>query len=192
MYAGKTSLSRTLRKEHGFAFADYTGYLKELGAKALNNLTGDRLTKEDIEQDKANYRLFLQELGRLIDFNGGVPFVHDLVWRDAFDGWDDYGCAQLKERVIFDCVRTGAQYAQLAKMGFTLVRLVLPREEQRARAAALGVDGETLARMVAHPIETPVPFFPGEVRLDATKPTEELVEELLARGRTLALAEPAA
>lgn len=179
MYSGKTTLSRQLVAAHGFVLVNYTDYLKELAARALCHL-GQYTSVEQIKADKTRFRSFLQDLGTLLGFDDGA-FVEQCLFEQAAIVWTGPQEAALPERIVFDNVRTPAQFAILQRFGFHLVRLDIPRELQRHRALELGISGEELVRVTMHGIEQPLPSTAGELVLDACLGAEELADAVLRR-----------
>jgi hypothetical protein len=186
MYSGKTTLSRALVAAHGFTLVNYTDYLKELASRALSHI-GMYTSVEQIKADKTHFRAFLQDLGTLLGFDEGA-FVEQCLFEQAATVWTGPQEAALPERIVFDNVRTPAQFAILQRYGFHLVRLFIPTDEQVRRALEAGATIPELVRVGQHSIETPLPPQDGEIILDATLPTEVLADALLRR----ALAQPQA
>ena len=179
MYSGKTTLSRQLVAAHGFVLVNYTDYLKELAARALTHL-GQYTSVEQIKADKTRFRSFLQDLGTLLGFDSG-GFVEECLFEQAAVVWTGPQEAALPGNIVFDNVRTPAQFAILQRFGFRLVRLFLPTDEQVHRALEAGVAIPELVRVGQHSIETPLPPQAGELTLDATLPVEELANAVLRR-----------
>jgi hypothetical protein len=184
MYSGKTTLARKLESAHGFTLVNYTDYLKSLAVKALNAL-GQLTSVEEIAANKTKYRPFLQDLGTLLDFDGG-KYVGQCLFEQSpicLTG-DPLG---LPEHIVFDNVRTLAQLDILKKYGFRLLRLGLSPDEQRRRAAELGVSQVELDRLSLHSIERAIPTQRDELWLYAGRDADELAQEL-ADGRAVAFA----
>lgn len=208
MYSGKSTLGHALEQDYGYTFADFTGYLKILAARALSQPGGAWHSREMIEQNKGNYRTFLQEFGRLINFDSGKPYVEQVLGDACFAGWLDHRAVThaTDQDVVFDNVRTLEQWEELQRFGFTLVRLSITPELQAERAFAKGLTLGELERMRAHPCEQPLPQQAQELILPADHPVDELAKFLVAftqstqstegtedgRRRAAALTEPAA
>lgn len=158
LYSGKTSLSRQLVNAHGFTLVNYTDYLKELAVRALGSL-GIQVTVEEIKANKGFHRTFLQGLGTEVGFDEG-GFVEQCLWEQASIG-NDY----LMDDIVFDNVRTAAQYCILNEYGFTLVRLAIPYSLQVQRAAEQGVSATVMTAVSSHQIEQPIPHQPGEITM---------------------------
>ena len=151
MYSGKTSLAHELADVNGFALVNYTDYLKELAANALSYI-GVTTTTPQIKENKAKYRSFLQDLGTLVDFDNGA-YVEQCLIEQAED---PYGLGIAKD-IVFDNVRTQAQFDILKQWGFVLVRLTVNPIVQINRAARVGVTIQELHRVSEHGIESGLP-----------------------------------
>ena len=114
--AGKTTLARELERR-GWRFVDFTGRLKELAAISLSEV-GPTVTRQMIEQDKAKYRRYLQELATLIGYDDNPVYVQDALYAVGF-----LLPRADRARFVFDNVRTMEQWNVLKGYGFTLVRL---------------------------------------------------------------------
>lgn len=140
-YAGKS----TLRKElvnRGYVLIDFGQLLKKHAAAAIKRVTGEDITSSMIDQDKARYRGFLQELGNVIGFNCNPTFVLQAI--EPYTG---------NLRVVFDCVRTPQQFEVLAARGFSLVEVTVPRKTQWERARIAGVSEGEFSRLLSAPLE---------------------------------------
>lgn len=143
MYAGKTTYAKHLQNQ-GFYLINFTDLLKRRAVDALR-ACGSPVTLEDILKDKQKYRGFLQELGVLIGFDDEPRYV--------LEACEDWLNAECPDDVVFDNVRTLAQWEVLNNMGFTLVEVVAPEEERLKRAERAGVRPSELYAVELHPIE---------------------------------------
>lgn len=146
-YVGKTTIARALG-ELGYRRINFSEMLKQKAAFALSAVTGDAITATTINQNKAKYRTFLQELGDVIGFNDQARYV-----RDVLDPWHYDGCPP----AVFDCVRTVAQWTVLREYGFRLVNLYVPYEVHIQRAKLCGMRSDDLDRILECPLEQGLP-----------------------------------
>lgn len=164
--SGKTTLARYLQDNHGYIWVNYTDYLKTLAARALQSI-GITVTVEDILANKPAYRAFLQELGTIVGFDKGnyvLDCLNETCRKAGFHG------GLLPSNVVFDNVRFSSQFALLLPCAFRLVRLAVDPATRGSRGTIIAGD---------HYAEQGVPFHLGELTLDASKPTVELVEAIL-------------
>ncbi len=173
MYSGKTSLAHELVSSHGFTLVNYTDYLKELAASALSYI-GVTTTVEQIKADKAKYRSFLQNLGTLVDFDNGA-YVERCLVEQAADEWG-FG---LEENIVFDNVRTQAQFDILKEYGFQLVRVTVNPITQMNRATRAGVTVQELHRVSAHGIENGLAYQDGEIEVNGAVALMALADYLV-------------
>jgi hypothetical protein len=174
MYSGKTSLAHALADVHGFALVNYTDYLKELAANALSYI-GVETTVRGIKEDKAKYRSFLQDLGTLVDFDNGAYVQRCLVEQ----AMDRTGFNGLNEDIVFDNVRTQAQFDILRDYGFQLVRLTVNPIVQINRATRAGVTVQELHRVSDHQIESGLPYQDDEIELNGGVAIKALASALM-------------
>ena len=173
MYSGKTSLAHELVRSHGFTLVNYTDYLKELAASALSYI-GVETTVRTIKADKAKYRSFLQQLGTLVDFDNGA-YVQRCLVEQAQDE-EGYG---LTDRIVFDNVRTQAQFDILKPFGFRLVRVTVNPITQMNRATLAGVSVQELYRVSEHTIENNLDTQEGEIEVIGGVSTIALADYLV-------------
>lgn len=181
LFSGKSTLASAL-EARGFAYVNYTQYLKILAARSLSAI-GIPTTVAMIEANKEEYRAYLIALGTRCGFDQG-NFVeeclrHDTIWED-----DDNGVAQggdgLPKHIVFDNVRFPAQFEKLIPLGFRLVRLSTPYGVRLSRAEAKGLSRADYDARLADKSETPLPEYPGEISLSVNGPTDALVDTLAA------------
>jgi hypothetical protein len=175
MYSGKTSVAHALVSEHGFTLVNYTDYLKSLAARALSGIQIST-TVAEIKANKAEYRVLLQWLGTKVGFDDGA-YVGQCLWEQGADEWG----FDLEDRIVFDNVRTEAQFNLLIDYGFQLVRFEVSPLVQAERAQNLGCSVAELRAVSTHGIEQPIPYREGEVRLNGDSSVEELVAEIMGR-----------
>lgn len=168
LFSGKTTLAEALVRE-GYTLIDYTGELKRRYVRALT-CAGVPTTLDEVLAHKEEERAGIIWLGSRIGFDQGA-LVDELV-----------GEAGDPEHAVFDNVRFPVQYEKLQVFGYRLVRLVLPPAEQEARAYLKGISGVELRAKRSDLTELPLPAYLDEIVLDARRPTQELVDELLGRG----------
>lgn len=157
-YAGKTTFSRYLESQ-GWTFIDHTGLLKTLGYTALQ-AAGAEIPASDLSTHKDKYRRFLEELGVLINWDEGFGV------REALRRWRADGA---RTPVVLDTVRTIPQWLILEEEGFRLVRLVVPMEVRRRRAAAQGVSSERLIEIQSYLNQSLLPPQEGEIILHGAR-----------------------
>ena len=166
MYSGKTTLANYLEERYSYININYSRTLKHIACDMLNAVDyqelfhlSDELTVADIEANKPKYRAFLQEIGTICGFDNG--------------GFVDKVCEQLDNypaaNAVFDNVRYPAQFEKLQKKGFVLVRLVDPTNVASQRGVITGAD---------HEAERGMPFYAGEIHVDAAWPTTKQAEYL--------------
>lgn len=144
--AGKTTLAHALA-ERGYLLINFTGLLKQIAVASLSE-AGHRVSVEEMLQNKAKYRRYLQELGELIGFDTDPAFVHEAVEKA---GWYT---RRAPRKAVFDNVRTVEQIRTLAEYGFELVYLDTPEHVRFGRAARIhGLSREEFDRQHTHPIE---------------------------------------
>jgi adenylate kinase family enzyme len=139
-YAGKSTICRTLVKRYGFGIIDFGTFLKRLAAKALTDAAGDPITVEDIVENKARYRTFLQEFATHIGFNDNTRFIQQAI----------ANCSSYSARKVFDCVRTVEQAEFVRGLGYKLVAVSISPQLQ-ARRSALSL--EKIEEIMASPLE---------------------------------------
>lgn len=120
--SGKTTLAKELQQRYGYTLINFTDHLKDLAAACLSPYV--YTTVDDIKNNKAKYRGFLQEFGDLIGFTDHPDYIGDVL-----SPWYLAG----QPAAVFDNVRSPQQAKILKNYGFTLVKLDVPREviEQR-------------------------------------------------------------
>lgn len=170
LYSGKSTLARKLVNDCGFTLVNYTDILKGFAAVALQSI-GVNVSTADIKADKEKYRRFIIEVGTLLGFDAGYG-IDDLV--QLLD-------AQARTRVVFDCVRFGAQFELLRRAGFRLVRVETPYNARIERAAEAGVSFDAFAAKMADPSEQPLPHYPGEVSISVEGDLDAVVGALTAK-----------
>lgn len=166
--SGKTTLANYLGKHCGFVVVRYNDILKQKAAQALTRV-GRKTTLNDIRHDKETYRSFLQELGSLLHFDEGA-FIDEALTK--YEGTET--------SIVFDNVRFLAQWERLKEWRFTLVSLQLPSFAQEERAVSLGASLSHFGAAMRHPAELGFPPQPGEIKVDATLPTKDIVADVLA------------
>lgn len=154
-YAGKSTLACTLG-ERGWTVLDHTGLLKRLASDALR-FTGKTVSVDELNRDKPRYRSFLKEFGSVIGWDEGFGVER------CIDEWTEQG---RPVPVVLDNVRNEAQWRPLERLGFTLVRLVVPGHIIEQRARDLGVSRESLREMLRPENSFRVPHVDGEISLD--------------------------
>lgn len=166
IYSGKTTLAKHLRDKYGFIHVNFSDVLKRYACMALEGV-GVKVRVSDIVNNKDRYRAFLQELGVLMDFDTNPEFVYEAVTPHSFT----------TQPVVFEAVRTKEQADTLHSLGFKIVKLCLPKDEQIRRARDLGVDGTKLLIQLMHPVEQGFDNF--DLTLDATQPIEYNAETIV-------------
>ena len=174
MYSGKTSLAHELVRSHGFTLVNYTDYLKDLAVTSLNAL-GFGLTTETLKANKGHYRAYLQALGTLVDFDNGA-YVERCLVEQATDYEGGYG---LVENIVFDNVRTQAQFDLLKQHGFQLVRVTVNPITQMNRATLAGVSVQDLYRVSEHTIENNLATQEDEIQVNGGVSTIALASYLV-------------
>ena len=178
MYSGKTSLAHALVDVFGFTLVNYTDYLKDLAVMSLNVL-GLGLTVETLKENKAHYRAYLQALGTLVDFDNGNYVERCLVEQASVD-WG-FG---LQERIVFDNVRTAAQFELLKQHDFRLIRVRINPVTQMNRAIRQGVSVQELFRVSEHSIENELPYQDGEIEVNGAVGAVALADYIIEEVQT--------
>jgi hypothetical protein len=178
MYSGKTRLARELVDTHGFTLVNYTDYLKTLAARSLSSI-GITTSVAEIKANKGKYRPYLQDLGTLCGFDEG-GFVDQCVQEQAgYMQVSGEGPQLIADNIVFDNVRTQAQFDILKDYGFRLVRLWIPYNLAVERAAEAGVSEAAMAAVANHQIETPLPHQDGELLFAAVGAYPYLADDLV-------------
>jgi hypothetical protein len=88
--------------------------------------------------------------------------------------------ARALQKLVFDNVRTEAQYRILQQYGFRLVRLWIPYNLAVERAAQAGVSEAAMATVASHQIETPLPHQDDELLFGAIGSYPYLADDLVS------------
>jgi hypothetical protein len=159
MYAGKSELARALGRR-GYHVVDFSDLLKQYAVCALN-ACGIPVRLEDVKRDKACFRPFLQELGGRIGFNSDQKYIDE-----SLSTWDG------ESKVVFDNVRTEAQWSSLREKGFVLVEVRARKGVREERSSRAGVSPGCLEGVMRHPVEGRLRGC-GSVVLDGADSPEE-------------------
>lgn len=167
-YAGKTTLTKALVQK-GYMPIIFSDLLKQMAVDALRAV-GTLVTVDEIQDEKARYRPFLQHLGVLTGFDeGGIYVIR------ALEAWRQQG----RPAAVFDNVRTDQQAMALMSQGFRIVQLDLERAEQVARAISLGATVRQFELAMMHDVERGINTDLADLRLDATRPVAALVDDIV-------------
>lgn len=166
--SGKSTLAIEL-EARGFQRLNFTDLIKELFC-AWADLWGVSITVEDIYADKEAYRPDLIAFANAAGFDDGfgVEMLIDQIDPNATG-------------VVFDNVRTEAQWKLLKAAGFTLVRLTTEERFRVARAMTLCISREDFLATADSFTEMPLPTEPDEIRLHQAGPIDDVLNDLAAK-----------
>lgn len=134
-FVGTTTVARELAGEpYWYTHVSMSSYL----IAAFADERG--LDYDDVAENKEFYRAELQEFGPRFDRN--PAWVRDMV--------ADY---RTSESLVVEKVRTDEQAAELVRLGFVLVKLVVSEPVRVQRAATRGVTPSALSNILRSPAE---------------------------------------
>lgn len=172
-YVGKTTVARLLQRDYSYVWANHsqtiiTDFVTEWNQKNPNLQT----TVEKVQRHKAVWRKDLQEYGKTR--TSADRFEQTC---ESLSAWlDILTSTNRKAPCVFDPVRTDHECGFLRGQGFTIVRLVLDRDEQTRRALEKGCTAEEFDRIRSHPVETSVE---PDMSIDVTGLTPTQIAEVL-------------
>lgn len=170
-YSGKTTLRYALGKR-GYTVIDFGHYLRVLLAKAVA-VTASKSIDEalaEVENNKARYRVLLQEFGKAIEFGDNPQYIQDCL---SPLGSFTHG------KIVFDCVRTEGQWRFLETQGFQLVRVTIDPYTQASRAKSFGVTYPELEALLRNPLERGIPDVPARATVDGAAPVTGVADMLI-------------
>jgi hypothetical protein len=159
-HSGKTTLAKAFLSQGGYAKRALADPLKDSAVEMCNTFltkyNRPLITREDIEKDKAQFRLMLQWLG--------TEFAREYVGPDDF--WIRLFQQKVEEAekwglaVVCDDVRFPNEAKRLRELGFLIVKVIRDETDRQASLQAAGDVGAN------HSSETSVDLIDADVYLN--------------------------